>query len=339
MKRKIAQTCDVDDEAVVSAPDASSIYDIPKVLHAEGLDAYVVRRLNLPFRDVDWTEWDELLRRIHRPSERVTIALVGKYVDLPDAYLSVTEALRAAGAHNDAAIDIRWVTSDDCESREGAAAALDGVDGVLIPGGFGVRGIEGKLGAVRHAREHQIPALGLCLGLQCMVIDVARHLAGLEAANSAEFDADTPYAVIATMADQRDVIAGERDMGGTMRLGSYPAVLLAGSLVAQAYGSTRVAERHRHRYEVANDYRERLEAVGLVFSGTSPDGRLVEYAELPREIHPFFVGTQAHPEFRSRPTRAHPLFAGFVAAALERASGARAGLGAVRLPGDLSVNS
>jgi CTP synthase len=334
MKRKIAQTCDVDDEAVVSAPDASSIYDIPKVLHSEGLDAYVVRRLQLPFRDVQWAEWDELLRRIHRPSQRATVALVGKYVDLPDAYLSVTEALRAAGAANDARIDIRWVTSDDCETAQGAARALDGVDGVLIPGGFGVRGIEGKVGAARHAREHAIPTLGLCLGLQCMVIDVARHLAGLSDANSAEFDADTPHAVIATMADQRDVVAGERDMGGTMRLGSYPAVLTEGSLVASAYGGLRVAERHRHRYEVANEYRDRLEASGLRFSGTSPDGWLVEYAELPADVHPFYLGTQAHPEFKSRPTRAHPLFTAFVGAALARAENARAGWGAVTLPGE-----
>jgi CTP synthase len=331
MKRKIAQTCDVDNEAVVSAPDAASIYDIPKVLHAEGLDAYVVRRLGLPFRDVDWTEWDDLLRRVHRPSHRVTIALVGKYVDLPDAYLSVTEALRAGGAANDSAIDIRWVTSDDCETAEAAAITLDGVDGVLVPGGFGVRGIEGKIGAVRLARELGIPVLGLCLGLQCMVIDVARHLAGLAGANSAEFDPDTPHAVIATMADQLDVVAGERDMGGTMRLGSYPAVLAEGSLAAEAYGTTKVTERHRHRYEVANDYRDRLEGAGLVFSGLSPDGRLVEYAELPREVHPFFVGTQAHPEFKSRPTRAHPLFSGFIAAALERAE-ASTGQGVVRLP-------
>jgi CTP synthase len=334
LKRKIAQTCDVDEEAVVSAADAPSIYDIPKVLHSEGLDAYVVRRLNLPFRDVDWTEWDELLRRVHRPSRRVTIALVGKYVDLPDAYLSVTEALRAGGVANDAKIDIRWVTSDDCVDPVGAATALDGVDGVLVPGGFGVRGIEGKLGAVRHAREHRIPALGLCLGLQCMVIDVARHKAGLESANSAEFDADTPYAVIATMPDQLDVVAGDRDMGGTMRLGSYPATLLEGSIAAAAYGTTRVAERHRHRYEVANDYRDRLEAAGLVISGTSPDGRLVEYAELDRGEHPFFVGTQAHPEFRSRPTRAHPLFAAFIAAALERARVATTDIGGVTLPSD-----
>jgi CTP synthase len=331
MKRKIAQTCDVDNEAVVSAPDAASIYDIPKVLHAEGLDAYVVRRLGLPFRDVDWTEWDDLLRRIHRPSRRVTIALVGKYVDLPDAYLSVTEALRAAGAANDTAIDMRWVTSDDCEASDDAASTLDGVDGVLVPGGFGVRGIEGKLGAVRHAREAGIPVLGLCLGLQCMVIDVARNLAGLEGANSAEFDPDTPHAVIATMADQLDVVAGERDMGGTMRLGSYPALLAPGSLVAEAYGATQVTERHRHRYEVANDYRERLEAAGMVFSGLSPDGRLVEYGELPRDVHPFFVGTQAHPEFKSRPTRAHPLFVGFVAAALVRAA-ANSDPSVVRLP-------
>jgi CTP synthase len=334
LKRKIAQTCDVDEEAVVSAADAPSIYDIPKVLHSEGLDAYVVRRLNLPFRDVDWTEWDELLRRVHRPSRRVTIALVGKYVDLPDAYLSVTEALRAGGVANDAKIDIRWVTSDDCVDPAGAATALDGVDGVLIPGGFGVRGIEGKLGAVRHAREHRIPALGLCLGLQCMVIEVARHKAGLEAANSAEFDADTPHAVIATMPDQLDVVAGDRDMGGTMRLGSYPATLLDGSIAAAAYGTTRVAERHRHRYEVANDYRDRLAAAGLVISGTSPDGRLVEYAELDRDEHPFFVGTQAHPEFRSRPTRAHPLFAAFIAAALERARVATTDMGGVTLPSD-----
>ena len=340
LKRKIAQTCDVDEEAVVSAPDAASIYDIPKVLHAEGLDAYVVRRLSLPFRDVDWTEWDELLRRVHRPSQRATIALVGKYVDLPDAYLSVTEALRAAGAANDARLDIRWVTSDDCQDPEGAARALDGVDGVLVPGGFGVRGIEGKLGAVRHAREHRIPTLGLCLGLQCMVIDVARHKAGLAAANSAEFDPDTEDAVISTMADQVDVVAGERDMGGTMRLGSYPAVLVEGSLTAAAYGSTRVAERHRHRYEVANAYRTVLEDAGLVISGTSPDGRLVEYVELSPEEHPFFIGTQAHPEFKSRPTRAHPLFTAFVAAALKRATDAKAELGAITLPGDgLSVGS
>jgi len=319
IKRKISLMCDVDDEAVVAAVDAESIYEIPKVLHAEGLDAYVVQRLGLPFRDVDWTAWDRLLRRVHAPARSVTVALVGKYVDLPDAYLSVTEALRAGGVAADARVDIRWVTSDDCATPDGAARALAGVDGVLLPGGFGVRGIEGKVGAARYAREHGVPALGLCLGLQCMVIEAARHLAGLTQAHSAEFDPATPDPVIATMADQRDVIAGERDMGGTMRLGLYPTKLLAGSVAAQAYGAAYVDERHRHRYEVNNAYRGVLEAAGLVFSGTSPDGRLVEIAELPRDVHPFYVGTQAHPEFRSRPTRAHPLFAAFVQAALTRA--------------------
>ncbi|HVB26277.1 MAG TPA: CTP synthase [Mycobacteriales bacterium] len=324
LKRKISLLCDVDEEAVVSACDAPSIYDIPKVLHGEGLDAYVVRRLGLPFRDVDWTAWDELLRRVHRPAEHVTIALVGKYVDLPDAYLSVTEALRAGGFHHDARVDIRWVTSDDCETPDGAARALDGVDGVVIPGGFGVRGIEGKVGAVRHARERSIPILGLCLGLQCMVIEVARSLVGLSEANSTEFAPETPHPVIATMAEQQDVVAGERDLGGTMRLGLYPAKLADGSIVREAYGEPYVSERHRHRYEVSNVHRAALEAAGLVISGTSPDGRLVEYAELPRSVHPFFVGTQAHPEFRSRPTAAHPLFRELVRAALVVAA-ARAG--------------
>jgi CTP synthase len=319
IKRKVANMCDVEQEAVVSAVDAPSIYDIPKVLHAEGLDAYVVRRLNLSFRDVDWTDWDQLLERVHRPAKKVTVALVGKYVDLPDAYLSVTEALRAGGFHNDAKVEIRWVGSDDCETPSGAAAALADVDGVCIPGGFGVRGIEGKLGAIRHARERQIPTLGLCLGLQCMVIEVARNLAGIEKANSAEFDPAGPDPVIATMADQQDVVAGDRDMGGTMRLGLWPTKLKKGSVAAKAYGDDPATERHRHRYEVNNSYRPQLEAAGLVFSGTSPDGGLVEIAELPETTHPFFVGTQAHPEFRSRPTRAHPLFAAFVAASVKNA--------------------
>ena len=314
--------CDVDEEAVVAAKDAPSIYDIPKVLHSEGLDAYVVRRLNLPFRDVDWTEWDDLLRRVHRPTHQVTIALVGKYVDLPDAYLSVSEALRAGGFANDCKVTIRWVTSDDCQTPEGAARELDGVDAVCIPGGFGVRGIEGKLGAIRHAREQRIPTLGLCLGLQCMVIEYARHVAGLEGANSAEFEESTPHPVIATMADQEDVVAGDRDMGGTMRLGLYPAALAEGSLAREVYGSAYVEERHRHRYEVNNHYRDQLQQAGLVFSGTSPDGHLVEYVELPRDVHPYFVATQAHPEFRSRPARAHPLFAGLVAAAIAQKAGA-----------------
>jgi len=320
LKNKISMMCDVDAEAVVSAIDAPSIYDIPKVLHREGLDAYVVRRLGLPFRDVDWTEWDNLLHRVHQPAREVTIALVGKYIDLPDAYLSVTEALRHGGFAHDTRVNIRWVKSDRCTTPESAARELKGVDGVLIPGGFGVRGIEGKVGAARHARENSIPALGICLGLQCMVIEAARSLAGLTSANSAEFDEKAADPVIATMADQVDVVAGERDMGGTMRLGLYPANLAEDSVVRGLYGGAeKVEERHRHRYEVNNAYRDDLTAAGVVFSGLSPDGRLVEYVELPRDQHPFYVATQAHPEFRSRPTRPHPLFAGLVAAALDRA--------------------
>jgi CTP synthase len=318
IKRKVSLMCDVDDEAVVAAVDAPSIYDIPKVLHSEGLDAYVVRRLGLPFRDVDWTKWGELLRRVHSPANQVQVALVGKYVDLPDAYLSVSEALRAGGFANDARVNIRWVPSDDCATPEGAASALAGVDAICVPGGFGVRGIEGKLGALTWARESGTPALGLCLGLQCMVIEAARNLAGLAGANSAEFDESTPHPVVATMADQVDVVSGERDMGGTMRLGLYPATLAEGSVVAEAYGTTTVSERHRHRYEVNNAFRAQLAQAGLAFSGTSPDGHLVEFVELPREVHPYYVGTQAHPEFRSRPTRGHPLFVGLIRAALAR---------------------
>ncbi|HET9254430.1 MAG TPA: CTP synthase [Pseudonocardiaceae bacterium] len=332
LKRKIALMSDVDIDGVVAAPDASSIYDIPRVLHSEGLDAYVVRRLGLPFRDVDWTEWGDLLERVHNPAELVRIALVGKYVDLPDAYLSVTEALRAGGFAHRARVEVRWVPSDTCETPSGAQVALNGVDGVLIPGGFGIRGIEGKIGAIRHARVHGIPALGLCLGLQCMVIEAARNLAGLEGAGSTEFDPATAHAVISTMADQTDVIAGQRDMGGTMRLGGYPAVLEPGSVVARAYGAAEARERHRHRYEVNNAYRDKLTAAGLVISGISPDGQLVEFIELPAGTHPFFVGTQAHPELASRPTRPHPLFAAFIAAAMRYRA-------AERLPVEMPVGS
>ncbi|WFG46247.1 CTP synthase [Pseudonocardia alni] len=315
MKRKISLMCDIELDGVAACPDAPSIYDIPKVLHGEGLDAYVVRRLGLPFRDVDWTVWGDLLDRVHHPRETATIALVGKYVDLPDAYLSVTEALRAGGFAHHAKVAIRWVPSDSCETPAGAAEALDGVDGVLVPGGFGIRGIEGKLGAITHARTRRIPTLGLCLGLQCMVIETARTVAGLEDASSTEFDPETAHPVISTMATQRDVVAGERDMGGTMRLGAYPAVLQPGSVAAKAYGSREISERHRHRFEVNNAYRQQLTEAGLVF-GTSPDGTLVEFVELTSSQHPFFVGTQAHPELKSRPTRPHPLFAAFVKAAL-----------------------
>ncbi|PQM48489.1 CTP synthase [Mycobacterium talmoniae] len=316
LKNKIALMCDVDVDGVISTPDAPSIYDIPKVLHREELDAFVVRRLNLPFRDVDWTEWDDLLRRVHEPHETVRIALVGKYIDLSDAYLSVAEALRAGGFKHHAKVEIRWVASDDCETPSGAAAVLGDVHGVLIPGGFGIRGIEGKIGAISFARANGVPVLGLCLGLQCIVIEAARSV-GITEANSAEFEPGTPDPVIATMADQEDVVAGEADLGGTMRLGAYPAVLQEDSLVAQAYEATEVSERHRHRYEVNNAYRDRIAASGLRFSGTSPDGHLVEFVEYPPSVHPFIVGTQAHPELKSRPTRPHPLFAAFVGAAID----------------------
>ncbi|HET7432179.1 MAG TPA: CTP synthase [Nocardioides sp.] len=318
IKKKISQMCDVDQDAVVTAADAPSIYDIPKVLHREGLDAYVVRRLDLPFRDVDWTTWDDLLRKVHHPSEEVTVALVGKYIDLHDAYLSVAEALKAGGFAHDAAVRIRWVPSDECADQAGAHRELHDVDAICVPGGFGVRGLDGKLGALTYARLHGIPTLGLCLGLQCMVIEYARNVAGLEKAASTEFDPDCPEPVIATMEEQKSFVEGAGDLGGTMRLGLYPAELVAGSIVREAYGDARIEERHRHRYEVNNHYREQLAAAGLVFSGTNPDLDLVEFVELPRDVHPYYVSTQAHPELRSRPTRPHPLFAGLVGAAIER---------------------
>jgi CTP synthase len=318
IKKKISSMCDVDQDAVVTAADAPSIYDIPKVLHREGLDAYVVRRLNLPFRDVDWTEWDDLLRRVHHPSEEVSVALVGKYVDLHDAYLSVAEALRAGGFAHEAKVTLVWVPSDECQTREGAARHLADVDAVCVPGGFGIRGIEGKVGALEYARTHQIPTLGLCLGLQCMVIEYARHAAGIHGADSTEFHPGCEEPVIATMAEQKEFVDDGGDLGGTMRLGLYPADLLEGSVVRDAYGEAEVEERHRHRYEVNNAYRDRLERAGLVFSGRSPDNSLVEFVELPREVHPYYVSTQAHPELRSRPTRPHPLFSGLIAAAVAR---------------------
>ena len=318
IKRKISSRCDVDIEAVVAAVDAPSIYDIPKVIHSEGLDSYIVRRLGLPQVDVDWTEWDALLKKVHQPEHQVTVGLVGKYIDLPDAYLSVTEALRAGGFANNARVNIKWIPSDECASEAGARSQLSDVDAVCVPGGFGVRGIEGKLGALKYARENGIPTLGLCLGLQCMVIEAARNLAGLTDASSAEFDPESPHPVISTMASQEDIVAGRGDMGGTMRLGLYPAVLDSDSIVAKVYGSTTINERHRHRYEVNNQYRDRIAATGLRFSGLSPDAHLVEFVELPESIHPYYVGTQAHPEFLSRPTRPHPLFAGLVAAAIKR---------------------
>ena len=321
VKRKISSMCDVDLEAVVAAVDAPSIYDIPKVLFAEGLDAYVVNRLGLSLGDMVWGEWNELLEKVHNPAHQISVALVGKYVDLPDAYLSVTEALRAGGFANDAKVNIEWVASDECATDDGARRLLSDVDAICVPGGFGVRGIEGKLGALKFARENMIPTLGLCLGLQCMVIEAARNLAGIVNANSAEFDPQTPDPVISTMQSQEEIVAGKGDMGGTMRLGLYPAVLASGSQVSAIYGTTEIQERHRHRYEVNNDYREEIGKTGLVFSGLSPDGNLVEFVELPSDVHPYYVGTQAHPEFLSRPTKSHPLFAGLIAAAIKQNGG------------------
>ncbi len=318
VRRKISLMCDVEPEAVIENTDVPSIYDLPRMLHSQGLDVYVVRRLSLPFRDVDWSRWDDLLDRVHNPDEEVTIGLVGKYIDLPDAYLSVAEALRAGGFANRAKVNLQWIASDLCETHEGAAQELAEVDGICIPGGFGIRGVEGKIGAITYARRNNIPVLGLCLGLQSMVIEVARNLADLDGADSAEFTPDAAHPVVATMAEQLDIVSGDGDLGGSMRLGAYPAELARDSVVADLYGATQVSERHRHRYEVNNAYRDRLEQAGLVISGTSPDSKLVEFIELPTEVHPFFVATQAHPELKSRPTRPHPLFAGLVKAAVRR---------------------
>jgi len=318
VKRKISLMCDVEMAGVVAAVDAPSIYDIPKVLYSEGLDNYVVKRLGLKTTDVVWGEWEDLLNRVHNPKYEVTVALVGKYIDLPDAYLSVTEALRAGGFANYAKVNIKWVASDSCVSDAQARENLSDVDAICVPGGFGVRGIEGKLGALKFAREKKIPTLGLCLGLQCMVIEVCRNIAHLNDANSSEFDEKTTNPVISTMSEQVDIVAGNGQMGGSMRLGLYQADLIAGSVVAATYGKAKVSERHRHRYEVNNRYRDQISATGLIFSGLSPDQKLVEFVELPKSVHPYYVGTQAHPEFLSRPTRAHPLFAGLIAAAIAK---------------------
>ena len=322
-RRKIALMCDVDEDAVVNAIDVPSIYDIPSMLNAQGLDAYITDALRLEkAHDVDWSAWQPVLDAVHNPKSAVTIALVGKYIDLPDAYLSVTEALKAGGFAHGVSVNIKWVASDECETEAGARAQLSDVDGICVPGGFGIRGIEGKLGALRYAREQKIPTLGLCLGLQCMVIEYARNMAGLTGASSTEFDPETAVPVIATMAEQVDIIDGG-DLGGTMRLGLYEAALAPGSLIAELYGAPTIEERHRHRYEVNNQYRDEIAAAGLHFSGTSPDGSLVEFVELPVQQHPFYVATQAHPELRSRPNEAHPLFAGLVAAAVVRQQASR----------------
>lgn len=317
IKNKIALMCDVDREAVVTAADAASIYDIPKVLHSEGLDSYIIKALDLKAKDVDWSGWQPVLTAVHEPKHEVNIALVGKYIDLPDAYLSVTEALRAGGFANSSKVNIHWIKSDECESPAGARENLADMDGICVPGGFGIRGIEGKLGALKFARENGIPTLGLCLGLQCMVIEYSRNVVGIEGATSSEFEPEARNHVIATMAEQVELLDNS-EMGGTMRLGLYEAKLAEGSLVKSLYGSDTASERHRHRYEVNNAFRDQIAASGMVFSGTSPDGSLVEYVELPTSVHPFYLATQAHPEFKSRPTKANPLFDGLIKAALER---------------------
>ncbi len=322
--RKIALMCDVDESAVVNAVDVKSIYDLPKLFNEQGLDQTVVDHLDIESdsSSVDWTNWQPVLDAVHNPKGEVNIALVGKYIDLPDAYLSVSEALRAGGFAHSTKVNIKWVASDDCQTPEGALEALGDMHAICVPGGFGVRGIEGKLGALRFARENGIPTLGICLGLQCMVIEYARNVVGLEGASSTEFDPHTAIPVIATMAEQVDILDGG-DLGGTMRLGLYEAKLAEGSLAAELYGSDSASERHRHRYEVNNAYRDQIAEAGLSFSGLSPSGDLVEYVELPRDVHPYYISTQAHPELRSRPGRPHPLFAGLAAAAIERREAAR----------------
>jgi len=317
-RRKIALMCDVDEAAIVNAVDVASIYDIPSLLHSQDLDDYIIDALGIKAGEMVWDGWKDLLDAVHHPRHTITIGVVGKYIDLPDAYLSVSEAIRSGGFAHHTKVELKWIASDQCATPEGAEKALAGVDGVCVPGGFGIRGIEGKVGALRFCRENNIPTLGLCLGLQCMVIEYARNVAGLEGASSSEFDPEAAHPVIATMAEQIDIVSGNGDLGGTMRLGLFEAALADGSCVRELYGEERIHERHRHRYEVNNLYRTELEAAGLVFSGTSPDGSLVEFVELPTRVHPFYISTQAHPELRSRPNRAHPLFAGLVAAALER---------------------
>jgi len=316
LKRKISLLCDVPQEAVVSAVDARNLYEIPLVLHDEGLDDYVCRLLRFdgPEHEPDLTDWQALVDRIEAADTPVRIGLIGKYVNLPDAYLSVVEALKHGGYHYGADVQVEWIQAEEVEGllTEGR---LHDLDGMVIPGGFGWRGIEGKIAAAGYAREHEIPCLGLCLGLHVMVIELARNVAGLAGANSAEFDSESPHRVIDLMDEQKEVV----DYGGTMRLGVYPAKLEPGSQVAAAYGESIVYERHRHRYEFNPRYRSKLEEAGLRCSGASPDDRLVEFIELPR--HPFWVGTQAHPEFKSRPDRAHPLFRELVGAALARAEG------------------
>ena len=314
LKRKISNLCDVPPKAVVNAADARNLYEVPLVLHEEGFDEYVCQLLGYGDRPADLSDWEALVERVDKASKPVRIGLIGKYISLPDAYLSVVEALKHGGFHHGAAVEIDWIAAEDVEGLL-AAGRLRDLDGLVIPGGFGERGSEGKIAAARYARENNIPCLGLCLGLQMMVIDFARNVLGLSGANSTEMDPQTLHPVIDLMEHQREVTT----KGGTMRLGAYYAELLPGSIVGNAYGERVISERHRHRYEFNSKYQHRFEQAGLLCSGLSPDGRLVEFVELPG--HPFWVGTQAHPEFKSRPDRPAPLFRELIGAALTRAEG------------------
>ena len=311
VRKKINLFCDVEPRAVISAPDARDIYEVPLVLHEGGLDAVVCDRLGLVTGPPNLDGWRAIVERALSATQEVTIGIVGKYVELPDAYLSVAEALRHAASAETLRLDLRWIPSDELTGLL-ADSYLDELDGIVVPGGFGYRGVEGKIQAIRYAREHGVPFLGLCLGLQCAVIEIARNTLGLSDANSTEFDPSTPHPVIDLMSSQEDV----EDMGGTMRLGLYAAKLAERSKVRNLYGEELVYERHRHRWEVNNRYRKDLESAGMRLSGLSPDGNLVEYIEL--VDHPYFVATQAHPEFRSRPDEPHPLFLGLVTAAARR---------------------
>ena len=315
LKEKISLLCDVETRAVISAVDADSIYEVPLVLHREGLDEHLAHLLGLPAVEPDLAEWKMLVERVHGAVTPVNVSIVGKYVHLRDAYLSVIEGLKHAGFHHGARVNLTWIASDELIAGD-ADQVLDRADGILVPGGFGIRGIEGKVEAIRYARENEIPFLGLCLGLQCAVIEFARHACGLDRANSSEFDPDTPHPVIDLLPDQRGIV----DMGGSMRLGAYPCHVLPGSRAEGAYGEPVVWERHRHRYEVNPAYHRTLQDHGMVFSGISPDGRLVEIIELPQ--HPYFMAGQFHPELKSRPTRPHPMFKEFIGAALARRQGA-----------------
>ena len=317
MKEKIALFCDVEPEAVIENITAPSIYDVPVLMEKEGLDTIALKKLGLPDLPKDMTEWHAMVKRIHTPYKtRVCVAVVGKYVDLQDAYISITESLHHATVFNQADLKIKWVNA---EKIEDASVNLDEVfaevDAILVPGGFGNRGIEGKIRAICYAREKKLPFLGICLGMQCAVIEFARDVAGMTGANSTEFYDETEYPVIALMNEQKDVT----DLGGTMRLGQYPCVTKEESLARKAYGEVLISERHRHRWEFNNIYKEALTGKGLRIGGTSPDGKLVEIIELDRALHPWFIGVQFHPEFKSRPTRPHPLFRDFVAAGIDRA--------------------